>query len=208
MELWFIIIVFIFPALIGLIIFLEMNKNRGAKVYIFDKYRNITIKNAEVKEGKCVFKYNESTKGGVAIESNEYKFKKKKIFFYDDIDGILLPIKKTNYSDENISLLDLSTSQEKLYETEALRLTAEKINDTWWEKNKVFVFGAFIIMIAFLIFIITMKFATDIEPVSQPSIQLVNSIAQNLQNLSETNQRLAEAIIEGQSNTNSGGVPR
>lgn len=192
-----------FPVVLTAVVIVEVTR-RGCIAFVYDGFRKIYKYRASVKDGKVLFRYNQQSEAGVAFEDNEYRLGKKKLFKFLDVDGTLLPVTIKDYNKASKwAELDLSTSQEKLYETEALKAIAEKISDTWWEKNKLLVFGAFIIMIAFLIFIITMKFAMDIEPVPEPTWDLVRSIAQSLQNVSQSNQ----AIVDQISQQGSGGGP-
>lgn len=183
------IVVMMFVVMVIVII-----RGNKALVYIYDEFNGITKKGARVNDGKQVsFKYNESSKGGVAIEGNKYKMGKKLVFLYRDIGGVLLPIKDVKI-DEKTASLDLSTSQEKYYETKALENVVKKIDSTWWGAIKPIIMGAIIIFGAVIISIVAIQKALDVEPIPEPQVEMWQDTNEAMQALVKTNQDLVKQI--------------
>jgi len=119
---------------------------------------------ARTKDGKVFFNYNSAAKGGVAIEKNRYKS------------------------------FDLSTSQEKLYETQALKNVIEKIDNSWWSSVKPYLGAAIIILGAMIVSIVMIQQARHVEPVPQPEVELFNNVTHAMIQLSQSNQELVKEI--------------
>lgn len=166
----------------------------NAWVYIFDEHNRVIKRRGRVKNDNTVsFKYNAGTKGGVAIEGNKYLQAKKRAFFYRDVGGILLPITDKRIT-EKVSSLDLSTAQEKWYETKALENTANKIDNTWWSAIKPFVMGFMILLVAMVVSIVMIQKALDVEPIPEPQLQMWQDTNANILKLVESNEKLVSTI--------------
>lgn len=173
----------IIAVVLGLAFIVVINIIGGKyKAYVLDEFNVESRYRATVKDGKVIFKYNEASKGGIAIEKNTYKYKKQKIYRYRDYDGVLLPINDNITS--NSCNLKLSTSQERNYEVEALRSMGQKANNTWWDKYSPYVFAMGIIVIAGFVAIVIVYFAFKVQPVSQPQMDLAHECIRSLQNVS------------------------
>ena len=184
--------------IIGLIIIII--KGPEAFVYVLDEFNTIKKYRARVRDGKVYFNYNTASKGGIAIEKNSYKTGKKKVYFYRDVDGVLLPVSDKKIKDREMSF-DLSTSQEKLYETMALKNVIEKIDNTWWSAVKPYI-GAFIIVIgAVIVSVVMIQQARHVEPVPQPEVELFNNVTHAMMDLVQSNQQLVSEISK-QNNIN------
>lgn len=164
-----------------------------ALVYVFDEFNGVTQRRGKVKGTQVSFKYNDASKGGVAIENNTFKKGKKKAYLYQEVNGILLPI-STKKVEEKKSSLFLSTSQEKLYETEALKNVAKKIDNTWWAQMKPLVMGAIIVLGAVLVSIVMIQKAMDVEPVPEPQVEMWKGTIDAVKEVAESNKQLVEEI--------------
>lgn len=181
-------------------------KGGKAKVYIFDEHNGIYIKRGTINGDTVAFRYNNTSKGGIAIEGNKYKQGKNKAFFYRDVNGILLPIidKKVN---DKISSLELSTSQEKLYETEALKNVIKKIDNTFWSQIKPLLMGMMIIFGAVIVSIVMIQKALDVEPIPEPQLEMWKDTTKAMQTLVKANQELVKEISINNLKTTKKGEP-
>lgn len=181
----------------------------GAKavVYVFDEHNGVYRKRGRVTGEKVSFKYNASTKGGVAIEGNKYKAGKKLVFLYRDVGGVCLPItdKKVN---EKILSLDLSTSQEKLYETRALENVANKIDNTLWKQLQPIVVAGFILAIAMVVSIVMIQKAMDVTPVPEPQLLIWQDTNSAMRELVVTNQQMADSCSNQEAKIAKGEPPK
>lgn len=176
-------------------------------------HRKGTKKNINGSD-KIIFSYNSGSKAGVAIEENVTMWKKKKVYHYMDVNGTLLPVKKNIYDTEaKRAELDLATSQEKLYETEALKAAANKVDESFWEKNKALIMAGFMVMAALIFSIVLVQKSLDVQPVPEPQVQMFNSMTEQLKEVSEINQEQAELInkalnkSESKNNKNTDKIP-
>lgn len=205
MEL-FSIVIWIVVVIMFVIMIIVIIRGGNAFVYIFDEHNAIYKRKGKVSTDKVSFKYNDTTKGGIAIEKNKYKSGKKLAFFYRDIGGILLPITDSKISDKLYSL-DLSTSQEKLYETRALENVANKIDNTLWAQMRPIVMGAIILMVAMVVSIVMIQKAMDVEPVPEPQLLVWQDTSKAMIQLVESNQQIVDKIESNKYAGNNAGDP-
>lgn len=167
---------------------------KGVKVFVLDKFGDLLMFNGtKLPNGKIKFRYNSASKAGVSYEENEFKFRKKKAFMFEDHNDTLLPVGHEKGSRK----LHLSTSQEKLYEIDAKKAIVEKIDsDSFWDKNKVFFYGAVMLFAAALVSIVMLNFAFDVQPVPQPQLELASQCIDVLQNVSSTNTEQFESTLD------------
>lgn len=206
---WFLIIAI--PTSIIVVIIIEFMSASG-KALVIDEFRTAKFKRCKIRANKVVFAYNAASKAGVAVEDNILKVGKNKWFLYEDVGGTLLPMGVETYLNEKKSKLDLSTSQEKLYETDALKAIAQKINESWWDKNKALVFGVIILFVAMLVSIVMLNYAFDVTPVGEPQAELFNEAIKAMKNMTETQAEQTELfrdlIKESSANQGGASVPR
>lgn len=186
-------IIWIIVIIMFIIMIFVILKGAPAWVYVIDEFNNIKKYRARTKDGKVFFNYNSAAKGGVAIEKNRYNSGKKKVYLYRDADGVLLPITDKKIK-ERESSFDLSTSQEKLYETQALKNVIEKIDNSWWSSVKPYLGAAIIILGAMIVSIVMIQQARHVEPVPQPEVELFNNVTHAMIQLSQSNQELVKEI--------------
>jgi len=179
------------PTLIVVVIIIEFLSASG-KALVIDEFRTAKFKRAKIISDKITFSYNSASKAGVAIEDNILKVGKNKWFIYEDLGGTLLPCSVVTYLADKKSVLDLSTSQEKLYETDALKAIAQKINESWWDKNKALIFGVIMLMVAMLVSIVMLNYAFDVTPIQEPQAKLFNDAIQAMQNMTATQNEQTE----------------
>jgi len=205
---WLLIIAI--PTMIIVVIVIEFLSASG-KALVVDEFRTAKFKRCKIKANKVVFSYNAASKAGVAVEDNVLKVGKNKWFIYQDLGGTLLPMGVETYLADKKSKLDLSTSQEKLYETDALKAIAQKINESWWDKNKAIVFGVIILFVAMLVSIVMLNYAFDVTPVAEPQAQLFNEAIKAMQNMTQTQAEQTELfreLIKQSANQGGAAVPR
>ena len=158
---------------------------KGVKVFVLDTFGDLLMFNGvKLPSGKIKWRYNAASKAGVSYENNEFKFRKKRAYIFEDQNDTLLPVgyKKAE------RILQLSTSQEKLYEIDAKKAIVDKIDsDSFWDKNKPFFYGIIMIFAAAMVSAIMLNFSFDVQPVPQPQIQLASQCMDVLQNVSATN---------------------
>lgn len=187
-----------------------MIKGANSFVFVFDRFNMVRKIKAKEKDGKVSFKYNTSSKGGVAIENNVYKQGKKKVYFFRDVNGVLLPISDILITEKQHSF-DLSTSQEKLFETEALKNVVNKIDNTWWAQIKAIATSALLIFGSMIVSIVMIQNAMEVEPIPEPQIEMWKDTNKAMTDLVESNQILIEEIkdqkFESQSQSE-GGTPK
>lgn len=189
----------IYVMLIGFFVFvgwqiLRGGGKKGVKVFVLDKFGDLLMFNGvKLPNGKIKFKYNAASKAGVSYEDNEFKFRKKKAYFFEDQNDTLLPV---GYQKATRKLY-LSTSQEKLYEIDAKKAIIDKIDsDSFWDKNKVFIYGIMMLFAAALVAIVMLNFAFDVQPVPQPQLELADKCLDVLQNVSATNSQEFTQTLE------------
>ena len=204
MILWAIVIITF------IVMVIVMIKGANSFVFVFDKFNIVRRIRAKEKDGKVSFKYNSASKGGVAIEENVYKQGKKRVYFYRDVNGILLPISDKTLDDKHGSF-DLSTSQEKLFETEALKNVVNKIDNTWWAQIKAIATSALLIFGAMIVSIVMIQNAMEVEPIPEPQLEMWKDTNKAMTDLVESNQVLIEEIRDDKVSStkqSDGGTPK
>ena len=179
------------------VILVELTR-KSAEVVVYDTFNNEKRKKARVKDGKVIFAYNGQSKAGVPFENNETRRGKVRVFHYDDIDGTLLPVEKIRYQQGSQikAALNLSTSQEKMYEGDSLKAIAKKIDETWWEKNKHLVMPTVFVLAAMILSIYMVQSAFNLE---QPAIEAFNEMTETLKEVSEQNLEMKEQMQDSDS---------
>ena len=118
-----------------------------------------------------------------------------------------MPITDSKINDK-LSSLELSTSQEKLYETRAIENVANKIDNTLWKQLQPIVVAGFILAIAMVVSIVMIQKAMDIEPIPEPQLLMWEDTNKAMNKLVESNQQMVNSCAGKSTVIEKGEPPR
>lgn len=162
------------------------------KAIVFHRGVVQILKAIKTKDGnEYIFKHKQK-KYTCKPDNNEYDTGKYTTTFWELKNNIMIPITKVEKKIEVENLL----TQKRL--ADALKNSIDKIDNSWWDKNKDYVVGLSAIVGGVFVYVISVKYAGDISPTN---LNACLQIAADIQNSTQTTESNINKLVQLIGNT-------
>lgn len=158
------------------------------RAVVFNKGQLMFLPASKTKDKKqYTFKVN-GVKITASPNGNEYFIKKNKsITFWEIKNNIAIPVNKKEKD------LEVDDTNIQLQMIMALQQGEDKINTGWWDRNKEVVVGLTMIASGVIIYILSLKFASDVNP---DNLNACINMAADIKNSSMTTENNINTLID------------